>query len=113
MATLSGTIEADVPLAFADREWNEFVRRSLSGSYPAAYNDVASSIADIDPDDGVVKFEQGDQTVKVTVELDYTPRGSSDPGMKTDEAQRRLDEGLEEYRRFVLRRCDQVHCRAA
>jgi hypothetical protein len=111
MATLSGTIEADVPLAFADREWNEFVRRSLSGSSSTASRGLASSIADIDPDDGVVKFEQKDRQVRVTVELDYTPHGQ--PGMQTNEAQQRLDEGMEEYRRFVLHRCEQVHCRAA
>jgi hypothetical protein len=111
MATLSGTIEADVPLAFADREWNEFVRRSLSGSYPAGSGDLASSVADIDPDDGVVKFEKKDRQVRVTLEMDFTPHGKS--GLQPDEAQRRLDQGMEEYRRFVLRRCEEMHCRAA
>ena len=36
--------ERDVPVAFADREWTEFVFRSLYGSYAKGFYDVATSL---------------------------------------------------------------------
>lgn len=50
MAILKGSVEADVPIQFADREWTEFVCRSLDGNY-----------------------------AKGSVELEYTPHGRGDP----------------------------------
>ena len=46
MAVLSGTVEADVPIQFADKEWTEFVFRSLYGNYAKGFEDVAASVSE-------------------------------------------------------------------
>ena len=114
MAVLKGSIEADVPIQFADREWTEFVFRNLYGNYARGFDDVAASINETDADSGTVRFEtEGDRLVKVSVELEYTPRGHGDPVDEVAKAQARLDRDLEKYRTFLLRRCEQESCRAA
>jgi len=50
MAVLSGSIEADVPIAFADREWTEFVFRSLYGNFARGFSNEVSSINETDAD---------------------------------------------------------------
>ena len=76
MALLSGSVEADVPIQFADREWSEFIWRSLYGSFSRELSGDASSINETDADSGTVKFEtEGERLVKVSVELEYTPVG--------------------------------------
>ena len=58
MAILKGSIEADVPITFADREWSEFMWRSLYGSFAKGFTDVAdASVSAIDADSGTVTFE--------------------------------------------------------
>jgi hypothetical protein len=113
MATLSGSIEADVPIAFADREWSEFIWRSLYGSLASGFPEAASTITETDADSGVVKFEtEGERVVKVSVELQYTPR-DVDPEADVARAQARLHADLAKYRTFLLRRCEQDSCRTA
>ena len=88
MAVLRGAVEADVPIQFADREWTEFVFRSLYGTYAKGFADVASSVNETDADSGDVTFEtEGDRLVKVSVELEYTRAPSSDPGAEVALAQ--------------------------
>jgi len=112
MAVLKGSVVADVPVAFADQEWTEFVFRSLYGSYERGFEDVATSLAEMDADSGTVAFEtEGERLVKVAVEVEYTPRGG-DPSADIARAQARLERDLDKYRTFVLRRCDQESCRA-
>jgi hypothetical protein len=112
MAVLSGSIEADVPIAFADREWTEFVFRNLYGNYAQGFDDVAASINETDADSGTVKFEtEGERLVKVSVEVEYTPRGGGDPAKEVARAQGRLERDLEKYHTFLLRRCEQEDCR--
>lgn len=112
MATLSGSTVTDVPLDFADREWREFVGRSVYKRFPRGYDDVASAIADIDADDGVVRFEQQTpHSVRVSVELEYTPRDTARPDADVTQAEERLHRDLEKYRLFVQRRCDELDCR--
>jgi hypothetical protein len=114
MAILSGSIEADVPIAFADREWTEFVFRNLYGNYAKGFDDVAASINETDADSGTVKFEtEGDRLVKVSVELTYTPHAGGDPDEEAARAQAHLERDLEKYHTFLLRRCEQESCRAA
>ena len=75
MAVLKGAVEADVPIAFADKEWTEFVFRSLYGNYAKGFEDVAASVSETDADSGTVTFEtEGDRLVRVSVEVEYTPR---------------------------------------
>ena len=67
MAVLSGAIEADVPIQFADKEWTEFMFRSLYGSYAKGFEDVAASLSETDADSGDVTFEtEGDHLVRVS-----------------------------------------------
>ena len=114
MATLTGSIEADVPIAFADREWTEFVFRNLYGSYAKGFEDAATSINETDADSGTVTFEtEGERLVKVSVELKYTPRGGGDRGAEIARAQARLNRDLEKYRTFLLKRCEQESCRTS
>lgn len=112
MAVLRGAVEADVPIQFADREWTEFVFRSLYGNYAKGFADVASSINETDADSGTVTFEtEGERLIKVSVELEYTPRSTSDPDAEVAKAQQRLNRDLEKYRVFLLKRCEQESCR--
>ncbi len=114
MATLTGSIEADVPIAFADREWTEFVFRNLYGSYAKGFDAVATSINETDADSGTVTFQtEGERITKVSVELEYTPHGGGDRGDEIARAQARLNRDLEKYRTFLLKRCEQESCRTS
>ncbi len=112
MPTLTGTIEAGVPVSFADREWREFIGRSVYDRFPEGYEDLRSSLRDLDADDGRVVFADiGPNRSRVSVELDYTPHGAS-PESDVARAQRELDRDLDKYRDFVQRRCDEQLCRS-
>jgi hypothetical protein len=113
MPVLTGTIEADVPVSFADREWREFVGRSVYDRFPQGYEDLRSSLRDFDADEGRVAFaDLGRNHTRVSIELEYTPHDPVDPGSDVARAQRELDRDLEKYRDFVLRRCDEELCRS-
>jgi hypothetical protein len=112
MAVLKGSVAADVPIAFADQEWTEFVFRSLYGNYQMGFEDVAASVSETDADSGTVTFEtEGERLVRVSVAVEYTPHGGGDPGAEVARAQTRLERDLEKYRIFLLRRCEQESCR--
>ncbi len=112
MAVLKGAVEADVPIQFADQEWTEFMFRSLYGSYAKGFEDVAASLSETDADSGKVTFEtEGDRLVRVSVEIEYTPRKGADATAEVAAAQARLERDLEKYRIFLVRRCEQESCR--
>ena len=112
MPLLTGSIEADVPVSFADREWREFIGRSVYDRFPEGYEDLRSALADLDADDGRVTIaDLGEGKARVSVEIDYTAHDPVDPGSDVARAQRELDRDLEKYRDFVLRRCDEELCR--
>lgn len=112
MAVLRSSVEADVPVAFADEEWTEYVYRSLYGNYQKGFEDVAASLAEIDAESGTVTFgTEPDGRVRIAVEAEYTPHGP-DPSADVARAQSSLEEDLEKYRVFLLRRCDQESCRS-
>ena len=112
MPLLTGSIEADVPVSFADREWREFIGRSVYDRFPEGYEDLRSSLAELDADDGRVTIAAlGEGRARVDVEIDYTPRDPADPASDVARAQRELDRDLDKYRDFVLRRCDEELCR--
>jgi hypothetical protein len=109
MATLTASIEADVPVSFADQEWREFIGRSVYDRFPEGYDDLRSSLADLDADDGEVYFaDLGTNRSRVHVELRYD--STADRG-SLDRAQRELEGDLGKFREFVSRRCDEVICR--
>ena len=113
MATLKGSIEADVPITFADREWSEFMWRSLYGSFAKGFTDVAdASVSAIDADSGTVTFEtEGERLVKVSVEVKFVPREDADRDQEIARAQAQLERDLDKYRTFLLKRCEQEDCR--
>jgi hypothetical protein len=112
MAILRGSVEVDVPIEFADREWTEFVFRALYGSYAKGFDEVASSINETDADSGSVTFEtEGDRLVRVSVDVEYSPRRGRDADEEIARARERLAHDLEKYRIFVLKRCEQESCR--
>jgi hypothetical protein len=114
MAVLSSSIEAGVPVRFADDEWTEFVWRSLYGSYAKGFADVSASLSELDADSGKVTIEkEGEQLSKVSVELEYTPPKNADRTQDIARAQLHLDRDMQKFRMFVERRCDQLSCRAA
>lgn len=114
MATLSASVQADVPIQFADREWSEFVWRSLYGNFAKGFEDDASSINETDADSGTITFQSdGDRLVKVTVAIEYTPRSKSDPDAEVRRAELRLQRDLARYGDFLLRRCEQEDCRVS
>jgi hypothetical protein len=114
MAFLSGSVEADVPIAFADREWTKFVFRNLYGNYAKGFDEVDSSVSESEADSGTVKLEtEGDRLVKVSVELEYTPHSGGDPNDEVAQAQAHLERDLERYRTFLLKRCEQESCRTS
>jgi len=112
MAVIKGSVEADVPLEFADLEWSKFVFESLYGSYTRGFADVEPLLDEQDMDAGEVKFEtEGDRLVRVTVELEYAPRSSGAAGTEIARAEATLQHDLEKYRQFLLDRCERESCR--
>ena len=106
MALLKGSVEADVPIRFADEVWGEFIRRSMYGSYATGFADVAASLSEIDADDGIVTFETvGDGLVRVTVEIEYAAHAGGSAAADIARAQMHLEQVLERYRVFLHRRC--------
>ena len=112
MSLLTASIEADVPASFADREWREYVGRSVYDRYPEGYEDLRSSFSDLDADAGQVSFaDLGPNRSRVSVELEYTAHPGADAPRDVERAQQELDRDLARYREFVLRRCDEQLCR--
>ena len=114
MAMLSASIEADVPIGFADEEWTEFLWRSMYGSFHRGTGDDAGTLPDIEADSGTVEFEEADgRLVKVSVRVKFRPQAHADRHEQIGLAQARLERDLGRFRTFLLRRCEQEHCRAA
>ena len=112
MAVIKGSIEADVPLAFANLEWSKFVLESLCCSYTRGFADVEPLIDEEDMAAGDVKFEtEGDRLVRVTVELDYKPHSADGAAEEIAHAEATLRRDLEKYRQFLLERCEREGCR--
>jgi hypothetical protein len=104
---LSESIEADVPPAFADREWGKYMIRQFYENQSRAAAAIGDEFAD-----GVVKFEpDGSASTKVTVELVVEPEPGVDQREDVSRAQKRVESVLEAYRKYVVRRCEQTHCR--
>lgn len=102
MPTLTESVEADVPVAFANREWTQFMQDSFFARRQAAQDEYG---------DGVVTFEAaGEGSTKVTVELQYEAKEGSASEADIAGARVHLEQTLAGYRAFVLKRCDETHC---
>jgi hypothetical protein len=112
MATIQASIEVDVPIEFADLEWSEFVLDSMLSGYTRGLTDVEPLIDEDDFRAGKVDFAtEGERLVKVTVELEYTPRTSGTAAQEVARAQATLERDLEKYKSFVVDRCARMECR--
>jgi hypothetical protein len=110
MRKISESIEAEVPVAFAHREWGEFIFRSQYGGKEANLSDTRWWVDESGADKGVVKFAtEGPELSRITVEL----QTAAGPEADESDLRVRLRRDLDHYRDFVLRRCDETHCRAA
>jgi hypothetical protein len=107
MPTLSESIEATVPLKFANREWGKYMARQFYDRRSGSDEEISDEF-----DDGIVKFEPaGEALTKVTVELNVQPPPGSDAEADLARARERVASVLKGYRTYVLRRCDQTQCR--
>jgi hypothetical protein len=62
--------------------------------------------------DGTVRFEPSDRAAtKVTVELELQPEPGANSQDDVSRARRRVGSVLQGYHKYVLRRCEQTHCR--
>jgi len=116
MSTLSESVDVDMPVRFADREWSEFLFRQLVGHSMASLGEITWSTAGDESDarSGIVKFStEGDQLTKVTVQLEYEPHSWTDSGAEEEVVRERLRDDLRRYKRFLTRRCEEDHCRDA
>ena len=112
MAIITASIKVDAPLEFADLEWSEFLLDSLLSGYTRGLSDVEPLIDEQDMKAGKVDLTTaGDRLVKVTVELDYTPRSKDAADQEIAHAQATLERDLEKYRLFVQDRCEKMQCR--
>jgi hypothetical protein len=102
MKTLTQSIEAGVPAAFANEEWTEFMFRSFYSERPAARDEFG---------EGTVRFEPaGERSTKVTVEVQYEPAEEAASGDDLERAREHLGRTLEGYRSFVVQRCEETNC---
>ena len=112
MATIKASVDVDVPLEFADLEWSEFVLDSMLSGYTRGLTDVEPLIDEDDIRAGKVAFAtEGERLVRVTVEIEYTPRTSTTADQEVARAQATLERDLEKYRTFVTDRCTRMGCR--
>lgn len=102
MPPLAESIEANVPVEFANREWTQFMTDSFFAPMQAPRDEYG---------DGVVKFEPaGESSTKVTVELQYEPKKESGSEEDIAGAREHLKQTLTGYRAFVIKRCDATRC---
>ncbi len=112
MAIIQASVEVDVPLEFADLEWSEFVLKSLLSGYTRGLTDVEPLIDEDDIAAGKVDLStEGERLVRVSVELDYTPRTHATAEQEVARAQATLERDLEKYKLFVTDRCARAECR--
>lgn len=111
---ISASIEVDIPIRFADREWTEFVWRTFTGYYTMPVDQFERPLAgdESDAENGSVFFEtKGERLTKVRVEVAYSPRNRDEAEEEEARVRARLQRDLEAFRAFLLARCDETRCR--
>ncbi len=97
MATIKRWIDVDAEITEADREWTEFMFRSLVGHYQTSLADVEWSLADDVEKTGMVTLaDLGVGRTRVTVSIDY----EGDTGAE-EAVGAHLDRDLAEFKRFA------------
>ena len=111
---ISASIEVDIPIRFADREWTEFVWRTFAGYYTMPVDQLLRPLAgdESDAENGSVYFEtKGERLTKVRAEVAYVPRNRDEVEQEEARVRARLQRDLEAFRAFLLARCDETRCR--
>lgn len=114
MSQIEASMEVDVPIRFADREWSEFAWRTFVGHLSMPVDDLKHPVGgdETEGERGVVRFEtKGDRLTRVIVELNYSPRRIDDAAAEEAQVLSRLRNDLESYRSFLLKRCEETSCR--
>ena len=114
MTQITASMEVDVPIRFADREWSEFAWRTFMGHLSMPLDQFEHPVGgdETEAEQGVVRFEtKGDRLTRVNVELNYSPHHGGDAATEEAQVRSRLQRDLELYRAFLLQRCDETSCR--
>jgi len=97
MATIERWIDVDAEITEADREWTEFMFRSLVGHYKAATVDVEWSLAeDVEKSGLVTLADLGRGRTRVTVSIDYVGAPGAEEAVGAH-----LDRDLAEFKKFT------------
>ena len=97
MATIARWIDVDAEMSAADREWTEFMFRSLVGHYKTSIEGVEWSLADDVEKSGLVTLaDLGAGRTRVTVSLDYEGGAGAEEAVGAH-----LDRDLAEFKRFA------------
>ena len=97
MATIERWIDVDAEISEADREWTEFMFRSLVGHYKTANADVEWSLAeDVEKSGLVTLADLGGGRTRVTVSIEYVGELGADEAVGAH-----LDRDLAEFKRFT------------
>jgi hypothetical protein len=98
MPTIERSIDVDADITAADREWTEFVFRSLVGHYRTSTDaDIEWSLAEDVEEGGLVTMArlEGDRT-RVTVSLRYEGADEAEQAVGAH-----LERDLAEFKRFA------------
>ena len=97
MKTIERFIDVDAEITDADREWTEFMFRSLVGHYRTSTAGVEWSLAEDVAEGGLVTLaDLGAGRTRVTVSIDY----SGEPGAE-EAVGAHLEHDLAEFKRFA------------
>jgi uncharacterized membrane protein len=97
MATIERWIDVDAEISEADREWTEFMFRSLVGHYKTSTEDIEWSLADDVEKGGLVTLaDLGAGRTRVTVSVDYKGDAGAEEAVGAH-----LERDLAEFKRFT------------
>jgi hypothetical protein len=97
MPTIARWIDVDTEISAVDREWTEFMFRSLVGHYRTSTADIEWSLADDVEKGGLVMLKDlGAGRTRVTVSIDYTGDVAAEEAVGGH-----LDRDLAEFKGFA------------
>lgn len=114
MSLINASIDVDVPIAFADREWSEFTWRMFVGHYTMPIDEFEYHAGgdESQADTGTVRFEtKDDRLTRVSVELSHSPRDAGAAQQEEANVRARLQHDLQHYQAFLQQRCAETQCR--
>ena len=105
MATITESIETDVPIEYADKEWTEYMFSYLYRGYAQRGRDPNEMAQRIDADSCTVTFvDESDKTTRVSVSVECQVAND------TERVRGDLRRDLQQYREFLRKHCKKDHC---